>query len=144
MPPIIIKDPELYAKALDAAGEPTADPAVDLSDDTSAVALDYDQSMDTIRTFGGNYTIPGEVEESATISVVVGADTSTNWAALVGESIELRVKDRADATKYRAFRTEIPVDPSLYGTTEKGEARTVDIEVPVLSAIEWVTGAAAP
>jgi hypothetical protein len=136
--PIIIKDPSFELQPLDAAGEPTG-AAVDLSDDVSAVALEYDQDMQTVRTFGGNYTIPGEVEETATVSVVVGADTSTNWAALVGDSVQARIKDRADATKRRVFVTQLPVDPSLYGTTEKGETRTIDLELPVLGPIEWET-----
>lgn len=136
--PIIIKDPIFELQPLDATGEPTG-AAVDLSDDVASVELGYEQDLNTVQTFSARYTVPGEVGESASVEVIVGNDTSTNWAALVGDSVEARVYDRDDATKYRAFDTQLPVDPSLYGTTEPGETRTITIQLPVLSTIHWVT-----
>ena len=136
--PIIIKDPMLLIQKLDAAGDP-AGAAVEVSEDVTSVELSPEQDIGEIKTFAGTYSIPGEVTSTATISVVVGADTETNWGPLVGESVEVQVYDRADATKYRAFASEIPFDPSLYGSTTPGEAREVDMEVPVFGDITWVT-----
>lgn len=136
--PIIIKDPMLVIQPLDAAGAPAGAP-VEVSEDVTSVELSPEQDIGEIKTFAGSYRIPGEVTSTATISIVVGADTETNWAALVGDSVELQVYDRTDAPKYRAFATEIPFDPSLYGSTTPGEAREVDMEVPVFGPITWVT-----
>jgi hypothetical protein len=137
--PIIIKNPMLLFQELDASGDPTGDPPVDVSDDVTSVELGFDQDIGTITTFTGSFRIPGEVINSATVSCVMTADTDTNWDALIGLSVEARVYDREDATRYRAFTTEINVNPSLYGSTTPGEAREVDIELPVFGDIAWVT-----
>jgi hypothetical protein len=137
--PIIIKDPMLIFQELDAAGDPTVDPPVDVSEDVTSVEIGFDQDIGTITTFTGSFRIPGEVINSATVSCVITADTSTNWAALLGLSVEAQIYDRADATKYRRFATQIDIDPSLYGSTTPGEAREVDIELPVFGDVEWVT-----
>jgi hypothetical protein len=134
--PIVIKDPKLLVQPLDDAGAP-AGTAIDVSEDVTAVELAPEQDIGQIQTFAGSFSIPGEVTSTATVSIVVGADTNTNWAALVGDSCEFQVYDREDATKYRAFTSEVPFDPSLYGSTTPGEAREVDMEVPVYGDITW-------
>lgn len=138
MQPIIIKDPMLIIQPLDAPGGDPVGLAVDVSEDVTSVELGPEQDIGTIKTFAGSYRIPGEVTSSATIGCVLTADTETNWAALVGVPCEVRVYDRADAAKYRAFESEIPFDPSLYGSTVPGDAREVDVEVPVFGDITWV------
>lgn len=135
--PIVIKDPMLLIQPLDAAGDP-AGAAVDVSEDVTSVELGPEQDIGEVKTFAGTFSIPGEVTSTATIGLAIGADTNTNWSALVGDPVELRVYDRADATKYRAFASEVPFDPSLYGTTTPGEVREVDMEVPVFGDIAWV------
>jgi hypothetical protein len=136
--PIIIKDPMLLFQKLDAAGDPTVDPPTDVSDDVTSVELGFDQDIGNIKTFTGSFQIPGEVINTATISCVITADTETNWGGILGLSVEARVYDRADATRYRAFATQVDVDPSLYGPTTPGEAREVDITIPVFGDIAWV------
>lgn len=138
--PIIIKDPMLHFQAVDAAGDPTAAPAVDVSEDVTKVEIAFSQDIGNIVTFTGSFKIPGEVISSCTISCVITPDTETNWSPLLGQTVEARVYDRADATKYRAFLTQLDVDPSLYGSTTPGEAREIDIEIPVLGDVAWVTG----
>lgn len=135
--PIIIKDPMLLIQPLDAAGDPLGT-AVDVSEDVTAVELAPNQDIGEIKTFAGSFSIPGAVTSTATVSIVTGADTETNWSTLVGDSVEFQVYDRDDSTRYRAFRSEVPYDPSLYGSTTPGEAREVDMEVPVFGDIAWV------
>lgn len=137
--PIIIKDPMLLFQTLDAAGDPTVAPPVDVSEDVTSVEITFDQDIGTITTFVGSFRIPGEVINGATISCVVTADSDTNWAPLMGLSVQAQVYDRADATKYRAFATQLDVNPSLYGPTTPGEAREVDIEIPVFGDVTWET-----
>jgi hypothetical protein len=138
--PIIIKDPMLLFQKLDATGDPTVDAPVDVSEDVTSVEIGFSQDIGTITTFTGSFRIPGEVVNSATISCVITSDTETNWSDLMGLSVEARVYDRGDATKYRAFATQLDVDPSLYGSTTPGEAREVDIEIPVFGDVAWVVG----
>jgi hypothetical protein len=138
--PIIIRRPRLIAQKLMPDGTPSIDPPVDLSCDVSAVEITPDVSIDRVQTFCGNYPVTGDNEVSATISVVVGPDTETNWSTLVGESIELQVYDRDDSIKYRRFVTELPFDPSLYGPTDAEEqVRAFDFDVPVFDGPEWAT-----
>lgn len=136
--PIIIKDPKLVIQPIDEAGDP-AGTATEVSEDVTSVEIGVEQDIGTIKTFVGSFRIPGEVSSTATVSIVLTADTKTNWAALVGQSVEVQVYDREDATDYRSFQSEISYDPSLYGTTTPGEAREHDIELPVLGDVEWVT-----
>jgi hypothetical protein len=138
--PIIIKDPKLLIQPLDAAGEP-AGAAVEVSEDVTSVEITPEQDIGSIQTFVGSFQIPGEVTNTATISIVIGADTETNWAALVGDDVAFQVYDREDATKFRQFSSQIPYDPSLYGSTTPGEAREIDMEVPVFGAVTWETAA---
>jgi hypothetical protein len=135
--PIIIKDPMLLFQALDAAGDPTVAPPVDVSEDITSVEITFEQDIGEITTFVGSFKIPGEVINGATLSCVVTADSDTNWEPLMGLSVEARVYDRDDATKYRRFATQLDVNPSLYGPTTPGEAREVDIEIPVFGDVTW-------
>jgi hypothetical protein len=118
-------------------------PPVDLSADVSAVELSPDVAIDTVSTFTGKFRVADEPEWSATISIVVTEDTSTNWAPLVGQKVQAQVFDKGPAAtgdRYRAFDTEILLDPSLGGSTDVEErARAYDIDLPVLSVPEWVT-----
>jgi hypothetical protein len=134
--PIIIKDPKLVIQPLTPAGDPSG-LATEVSEDVTSVELGVDQDIGTIKTFTGSFRIPGEVSSTATVSIVLTADTETNWAALVGQSVEIQVYDREDATKYRVFQSEISYDPSLYGTTTPGEAREHDMELPVFGDVSW-------
>lgn len=136
--PIIIKDPKLLIQPLDGAGAP-AGAAVEVSEDVTSVEITPEQDIGSIQTFAGSFQIPGEVTNTATISIVVTADTETNWGALVGTSCEFHVYDREDATQYRSFLSEVPYDPSLYGSTTPGEAREIDMEVPVYGDVTWET-----
>ena len=53
------------------------------------------------------------------------------WA-LLGE-----LYDRTGASRFRTFTTVIPINPSLYGPTTPGEARTHSFNVAVLSDVTW-------
>ena len=138
--PIIVYRPKLILQPLDDAGDPDG-ASVDVSCDMSSVELGVDQPLITATTFCGKFQVPDDIEESASFEVTVNADTNDNWSALVGRQVEARVYDRTDSTSYRSFTTEIRVNPSLYGPTQPGEARTVSFDVPVLSAPEWGTDA---
>ena len=70
--------------------------------------------------------------------MTVNADTDSNWSPLVGKTVRAELYDRTDATKYRTFDTQINLNPSLYGPTTPGEARTFSFDVAVLSEVEWV------
>lgn len=136
--PIVIRRPKLLLQKLDATGEPTIDPPVDVSCDVIAVELVPEQDIERTETFCGSFPLVGDVETTATITAVATADTSSNWAPLIGSSVEARLYDRHDSTKYRKFRTEIPFDPSLYGPTDATEdVRSFDFDVPVYEGPEW-------
>lgn len=117
-------------------------PPVDLSDDVSAVELSPDVAIDTVSTFTGKFRVADEPEWSATISIVVTEDTNTNWQTLVGQKVQAQIFDRGPVIagdKYRAFDTEILLDPSLGGSTDVEErARAYDIDLPVLSTPVWI------
>jgi hypothetical protein len=134
--PIVIYQPQLKFQPFDEAGDPEGD-LVDLTCDVSAVEITVDTPTTTVSTFCGKFQVPGDIEEGATISVTVNPDTDANWTALVGVTGEFQVYDRVDATKYRKFTSLVTANPSLYGTTQPGEVRTVDLDVPVLSPVEW-------
>lgn len=138
--PIIVRRPKLLAQLLDDTGEPTVDPPVDVSCDIQAVEIVPDVSIERTETFCGSFPVMGDAETTATISAIVTPDTSTNWTPLVGVPLELRLYDRFDSTSYRKFRTEIPFDPSLYGSTNAEEdVRTFEFDIPVYEGPEWVT-----
>lgn len=134
--PIVIYKPLLKFQPLDEAGEPDGE-LVDLTDDAQTAELTVDTPTSTTKTFRGKYVIPDDIEEGCTITIVVNPDTDDNWAPLVGVTGEMQVYDRQDATRYRKFTTQITANPSLYGSTTPGESRTVDVDLPVLSPIEW-------
>lgn len=136
--PIIVYRPTLVLQPLDAAGDPTGSP-VDVSCDISRFELDVDTPTTRVSTFCGSFEIPGDIEVSATVEVTVNDETSGRWAPLVGDSMEVRVKDRSTDTVYRRFQTQIPLNPALYGPDESGEARAFDFNLPVLSDVTEVT-----
>lgn len=136
--PIVVYRPELLLQPLDEDGLPDG-AAVDVSCDMSSVELGVDQPLITVSTFCGKYSIPDDIEESATFEVTVNAETFARWAPLVGLQVEAQLKDRGlTETESRRFTTEIRVNPALYGTTQAGEARTVSFDVPVLSSPEYI------
>lgn len=137
--PIVVYRPTLLLQPLDENGDPDG-AAVDVSCDMASVELGVDQPLITVATFCGKYSIPDDIEESATFEVTVNDDTAARWAPLVGVTVQAQLKDRTTDTDYRAWNTEIRIDPSLYGPTNPGEARTVSFEVPILSSPEWVVG----
>lgn len=135
--PIIVYRPLLHLQPLDEAGAPDG-LAVDVSCDMSSVELNVDSPTTDVTTFCGNFQIPDDITVGATFEVTVNADTDSNWAALVGRTVQAQLYDRTDATRYRAFNTQINLNPSLYGPTTPGEARTFSFDVAVLSDVEWV------
>jgi hypothetical protein len=141
--PIIIRKP-VFRVAVYGAGA-TLQPPVDLSDDVSSVELSPDVAIDTVSTFTGKFRVADEPEWSASLSIVVTDDTQTNWEALVGSKVECQVFDKgpvAPGDQYRAFDSEILLDPSLGGATNVEErARAYDIDLPVLSTPVWKTEA---
>ena len=138
MPPVIVYRPVLILQPLDEDGDPDG-AAVDVSCDMESVELGIDSPMIEGSTFCGPYSVPDDIQESASFTVAVASDTTTRWTPLVGKTVEARVKDRGDGSAYRKFQTIILFDPSLYGTTQPGEARTVDFDVAVLTSPEWDT-----
>lgn len=136
--PIIVYRPVLILQPLDENGDPTG-AAVDVSCDTASVEIGIDTPMIEGNNFCGPWSVPDDIQESATITVQVGEGTSARWSPLVGQTVEVRVKDRGESANYRKFESMILVDPSLYGTTQPGEAREVEINIAVLTSPEWDT-----
>lgn len=136
--PIIVKMPTVVMQPLDADGDPTG-PSVDVSCDFQSIELTVDTPQTTVKTFCGTVQVPDDPEIGCDCTVAVNEATSGRWSGLVGDSVEVRIKDRTTDTKYRAFTSLIPINPALYGTDEPGEPRTVDFSLPVLSAVEEVT-----
>lgn len=135
--PIIVRKPLLHLQPLSESGADDG-ALVDVSCDMSSVELSPDTPTVDVSTFCGNFSIPDEVTIGATFEVTVNADTDANWAALVGKSVRAELYDRDDASRYRTFDTIVPINPSLYGPTTPGEARTFSFDVPVLSEVAWV------
>jgi hypothetical protein len=135
--PIIVYRPLLHLQPLDEDGADDG-AAVDVSCDMSSVELTVDAPTTDVKTFCGNFQIPDDITVGATLEVTVNNDTDANWAALVGKTVRAELYDRTDATKYRTFDTQINLNPSLYGPTTPGEARTFSFDVAVLSEVEWV------
>ncbi len=142
--PIVIRRPQVVLQPLDAAGAPVGT-AIDVTCDITSLELTPDQSIDTISTFCGPFRIAGDVTVEATLAGVVTIDTNANWNPLVGDSVEVRVWDRLDATMYRRFVSEVPFDPSLFGTNDAEEiTRAWEMELPVYSDVTWVTPPVVP
>ena len=136
--PIVVYRPKFHLIPLGVDGDADIGDLVDVSCDMATVELTLDTPTTTVTNFCGTFQIPDDIEEGCTVEVMVNADTRENWEPLVGETCEARIYDRQDSTAYRKFTTQIPADPSLYGTNEPGEARTVSMDLPVLSSPEWV------
>lgn len=136
--PIIVYRPLLHLQPLDEDGEDEGSP-VDVSCDMSSVELTVDTPTTDVTTFCGNFQIPDDIIVGATLEVTVNAETDANWSALVGQSVRAELYDRTDATRYRTFNTQINLNPSLYGPTTPGEARTFSFDVAVLSEVAWAT-----
>ena len=117
---------------------------MDLSCDFSSIEFGVDQPSTTVSTFCGKFQVPDDIEESVSAEITVNADTDGNWSPLVGEQVQLQVWDREDSTTYRTVNVHVGVNPSLYGTTQPGEARQPSVDFPVLSAVAWATGAYTP
>lgn len=136
--PIIIRNPTMSIQSLDAAGVPTGTP-VDVSPDVAQVALSPTLPTTTVTTFAGKFTATDDPEwGNATAGIVVNEDTATNWAALVGDRVEVKIFDRAELTWFRRFVSEVIYNPALAGATAPGSARTSDFPLPVLSDVTIV------
>lgn len=134
--PIIVKNPLLHLQPLTDEGADDG-ALVDVSCDMSSVELGVDTPTVDVTTFCGNFSIPDEITITATLEVTVNADTDANWSAIVGKMVRAELYDRTDASRYRTFDTIVPINPSLYGPTTPGEARTFSFDVAVLSPVEW-------
>ena len=139
--PIIIYQPKVVVQALDEDGSPTSDAPVDVSCDFSSIEFGVDQPSTTVSTFCGKFQVPDDIEESVTGEFTVNADTDANWSPLVGSRVTMQVWDRVDSTQHRTVNVHVGINPSLYGTTQPGEARQPSVDFPVLSAVAWATGA---
>ena len=135
--PIIIRKPLLHLQPLDEDGADDG-ALVDVSCDMASVEIGIDTPTIDVTTFCGNFSIPDDPSVNVTLEVTVNADTDANWAAIVGKTVRAEVYDRDDATRYRTFTTIISINPSLYGPTTPGAARTFSFDLAVLSDVEWV------
>lgn len=135
--PIIVYRPLLHLQPLDEAGDDDG-AAVDVSCDMSSVELTVDTPTTDVTTFCGNFQIPDDITVGATFEVTVNAETDANWSPLVGKTVRAELYDRTDSSQYRTFNTQINLNPSLYGPTTPGEARTFSFDVAVLSDVAWV------
>lgn len=142
--PIIIYRPKVVAQQLDESGSPTSDAPVDVSCDFSSIEFGVDQPSTTVSTFCGKFQVPDDIEESVTGEFTVNADTNANWSQLVGSQVQLQVWDREDSASHRTVNVHVGVNPSLYGTTQPGEARQPSVDFPVLSAVAWESGTYTP
>lgn len=137
--PLIIRHPKLVLQPLDAAGDPLGAP-VDVSSDVRSVELAADQSIDSVSTFAGTFTTSADTTIGCTVEGILSVTSRTVWPALVGDSVEVQLYDRTDSTEYRAFESEVPFDPSLFGTDDaEGQTREWSMELPVLSDVAWVS-----
>jgi hypothetical protein len=137
--PLIIRHPKLLIQPLDASGAPSGT-AVDVSADVRTCEIAPDQSIDSVSTFVGTFTTMADTKFTCTVEGLLTVDSRTTWPALVGVAVEVQVFDRLDSTEYRAFESEIPFDPSLFGTDDaEGQVREWSMELPVLSEPAWVS-----
>jgi hypothetical protein len=137
--PLIIRNPKLIFQPLDAAGA-AAGPPVDVSSDVRTCEIAPDQTIDSVSTFVGTFTTMADTKFTCTVEGLLSVDSRTLWPDLVGSPVEVQVYDRTDATEYRSFESEVPFDPSLFGTDDaEGQVREWSMELPVLSAPAWST-----
>jgi hypothetical protein len=132
--PIIVYRPLLHLQPLDEAGADDG-AAVDVSCDMSSHELTVDTPTTDVTTFCGNFQIPDDITVGATWEVTVNADTHDRWEPLVGRRVRAEVYDRTDSTHFRAYETQIQLNPALYGPTTPGEARTFSFDQAVLSEV---------
>lgn len=136
MVPIIVRKPKLHLQPLDDEGADDG-ALVDVSCDMASVELSPDTPTTDVTTFCGTFNTPGDVGVTATFEYTINSDTDANWSAIVGRTVRAELYDRDDASRYRTFTTVVTINPSLYGPTTPGEARTFSHDVPVLSDVEW-------
>lgn len=132
--PITVYRPTLVLQPLDAAGDPSGSP-VDVSCDMVEVELSVDTPVNSITTFCGTVQVPGDIEVSCSLTVAVNDATSSRWASLVGETVEVQLKDRTTDTSYRKFTSQVPLNPALYGPDTPGDPRQFDFDLPVMSDV---------
>ena len=136
--PIIIYRPVLLVQPLTDAGVDDG-AAVDVSCDMESVELGVDTPITSVSNFCGTYSVPDDPEISATLNVIMNADTSANWAPLVGKKVRFELFDRSSQNvvggKFRQWDSQVMLNPALYGNTTPGEARTVSFDVPVTSEV---------
>jgi len=135
--PIIVYRPTLVVQTLDENGDPDGAP-VDVSCDVMSIELSPEVPIQTTVTFCGTFQNPGDVEVSCTLEVAVNDETYTRWAPLVGDTVELQVKDKTTDTSHRAFGSFISFNPGLYGPDQPGEARSYSFDLPVTSDVTLV------
>lgn len=135
--PIIIRNPTMTLQVLDpTTGDPGLAPAVDVSADVASVEIAPDVPQNTVSTFAGKFTALDDPEwGSATCAIVVNEETNTTWETLVGQKVQVQIKDRPELTWFRQFESEVVYNPALAGITEPGSARTSDFPLPILSAV---------
>ena len=134
--PIIIRKPTMFIQALDpATGAPVGTP-VDVSPDVAQVELAPEIPSSTVTTFAGKWTAIDDPEwGSATCAIVVNELTQANWEPLVGQTVQVQIKDRPELTWYRQFESEVVYNPAVAGITQPGQPRTSDFPLPVLSDV---------
>ena len=135
--PIIVYRPALVVQTLDENGDPDGAP-VDVSCDVMSIELLPEVPIQTTVTFCGTFQNPGDVEVSCSLEVAVNDETYARWAPLVGDTVELQVKDKTTDTSYRAFGSFISFNPGLYGPDQPGEARSYSFDLPVTSDVTLV------
>lgn len=136
--PITVFRPTLVFQPLDEAGDPTGSP-VDVSCDIVSAELAPDVPINSVSTFCGTAQVVGEVEVSLTLEVAINLTTNSRWASLVGDSVEVQIKDRTADSSYRAFPSIVPLNPALYGPDTPGEARQFSFDMPVMGEVAIVT-----
>ena len=135
--PIIVYRPTLIIQTLDAAGDPDGAP-VDVSCDVMSLELSPEIPITTTTTFCGTSQNPGDLEVSCTIEFAVNDETYARWAPLVGDTVEMQIKDKTTDTSYRAFGSFVGLNPGLYGPDQPGEARSYSVDFPVTGAVTLV------
>ena len=133
--PVIVYNPKVVVEAYVPETGLLSGTDVELTDDVATAEIGIDTPVGSVKTFGGIFQVPQTPEPSATLHIIVTEGISARWLPLVGDLVQMRVYDRGADGEYRAFDTIIPVDPYLFGTTEPGEVRESDIELPVLSEV---------
>lgn len=138
--PIVVYRPTLVIQPLDENGDPDG-ATVDASCDVESFELGVSIPLTTVVTWCGTFSVPGDLEETASGTFAINDETYDRWAPLIGKTAEFRLKDRGlTDTDYRSFTTEIRANPALYGTMAPGEARTIDLDFPILSSPVLVEG----